>query len=317
MEIRGVTRPRPAAAIAPHFREHGAVKKRQESRTAEGAAAVRAVHHLYDDPVIFDDPFAIELIDWKLARLCRSHIFRWLMREPIELGLGPVFVCSFCFSRYAEERLDELVSSGVDQYVLVGAGLDSFVLRRRDLADVLRVYELDHPASQRVKRERLASVAGSLPGNLELVPIDFERETLSDALSATRFSADRPAFFCWLGTVVYLTRSAVFETLGSLSRFAAPGSEVVFDYMGTTEGLRAGDRLATDFLRRATRTMGEPLVSEFDPQVLPEEVCRLGYELVANLSPKDLETRYLAGRWDGPRPDPSRYLAHFRTTGAG
>lgn len=215
-------------------------------------------------------------------------------------------------SRYAEDQLEKAIRAGVDQYVLVGAGLDSFAWRRQDLATRLKVYELDHPASQDSKRNRLAQLNISLPRNLEFISVDFENESISDALEKCSYSRERRTFFSWLGTTVYLSRVAVVRTLESILSFAAPGSEIVFDYGISKEFVDSADLLMIEKLERFAARRGEPLISRFDPKTFPQEVCNLGFELVENLSPKKQEERYFYGREDNLRPMPSSYFAHFR-----
>jgi methyltransferase (TIGR00027 family) len=216
-------------------------------------------------------------------------------------------------SRYAEDKLGKAISAGVDQYVIVGAGLDSFALRYRNPESKLKIMELDHPASQESKRKRLSELDIDQPKNLEYIPIDFERHKISDALEKSSFSRERPAFFSWLGTTLYLSHDAIFGTLGSIASFAAPGSEIVFDYIIAKEFLREGNREVLEELQRRLERMGEPLTAFFDPNTFPQEVCNLGFELIENLSPEDQEARYFKGRADGISPiNSASYFAHFR-----
>jgi methyltransferase (TIGR00027 family) len=213
-------------------------------------------------------------------------------------------------ARYAEDRLDRAISRGIDQYVIIGAGLDSFALRRPELSATLRVFELDHPATQRAKRHRLGKLMGSPAKNVEFVPIDFEHETISEALSASSFAQERKAFFSWLGTVSYLTEEAVFETLRGLASFAAPGSELVFDYAIPEDLLDAEARRLAAKLKRFTRRRGEPLVTFFDPETFPSKVIRLGYKVLEVLSPPEQDARYFSNRSDGLRTWPGTYYLH-------
>jgi methyltransferase (TIGR00027 family) len=206
------------------------MEQRQRSKTAEATAAVRARHLLYEEPVIFEDPFAVQLTSRAWRTICKSRILDWIICRKILGTLAPIQAQILARSRYAEEQLEKAMAIGIDQYVLLGAGLDSFALRRRDLATTLRVYELDHPASQQTKIYRLGQLRIGLPENLEFVSADFEEESVADALARSTYIRRRPAFFSWLGTVHYLTRDAVFGTLGSIASLAAPGSEIVFDY---------------------------------------------------------------------------------------
>lgn len=288
------------------------MEQNQRSRTAEAAAAARAYHTLHDNPIVFEDPFAIQLTSRTWRLICSSRILGWFLMRKILGALRPVGVQVLARSRYAEDQLEKAIREGIDQYVLVGAGLDSFAWRRQDLAKRLKIYELDHPGSQDSKRNRLAQLNISLPKNLEFIPIDFENESISNALDKSSYSRQRRTFFSWLGTTPYLSRVAIFHTLESILSCAAPGSEIVFDYGIDKEFVDSGDLLILEKLERFAARRSEPLISRFDPKTFPQEVCNLGFDLVENLSPKEQEERYFYGREDDLRPVPLSYFAHFR-----
>lgn len=146
---------------------------------------------------------------------------------------------------------------------------------------------MDHPATQAAKRELLATKKLAEPETLEFIPCDFEKETLAEALAGSTYSREKPAFFSWMGTVPYLSREAVFGTLGSLAGFARPGSEIVFDYLIPKELLAPEDIGVFEMTPKFFSRRGEPLLSFFDPRRFPGEVCGLGFELVENLSPRE------------------------------
>ena len=226
------------------------------------------------------------------------------LRRPAGIVLGR--------ARYTDDLLDEAVRSGVDQYVLLGAGLDTFALRRPDLLATIRVYEVDLPATQAWKRERLAELGRELPAALEFIPVDFEYETAAEALGRSSYRSDRRAFFSWLGTLPYLTREAIFCTLESLAVVSAPGSEIVFDYRVTKEFLDPQDVPAVEAGDRGTAQWGEPKRSWLNPLTFPNEVEAVGFNLIENLSAKQLEERYFAGRTDGLQVSSHHWYAHFR-----
>lgn len=288
------------------------MKAEQRSRTADAVAAVRAAHLLYDRPIVFEDPFAIELTSLPWRMVGKSRLLYWLVAKKIFGALRPVHAQILARSRYAEDQLQKAIAVGVTQYVLLGAGLDSFALRRRDLATTTRVYELDHPVSQMTKRKRLARLRVDMPKNLEFAPVDFEKETLIDALARSSYMRERPAFFSWLGTTVYLTREAVMNTLRSLATFVAVGSEIVLTYLIPLELVEPADRAAVDRAARFAGRRGEPWITFFDPRTFPQEVCALGFELVENLSPREQEARYFAGRADDLHALSDAYFGHFR-----
>lgn len=291
------------------------MKAKQRSKTAEAAAAFRAWHLLHGNPTVYEDPFAIQLTSASWRSILNSRILTWLVIEKLLGPIQPVFAEVLGRARYTEDLLDEAIKNGVDQYVLLGAGLDSFALRRKDLEATLKVYELDHPASQESKKKRLRKLGLDLPSNVEFVSIDFDKESLADGLKRSLYSNGRRAFFSWLGTTPYLTRDAVFQSLRFVASMAVAGSEIVFDYMIPKKFVPADDIPSVEALERSVRRLGEPFVSAFDPNVFPQDVCTLGFELVEQLSPKQISERYFTGRSDGLRPFPAVCFVHFRVRG--
>jgi len=280
------------------------MKSSAYSQSAEGTAAMRAMHFLHGEhPLVFEDPVAIELVspDWR-ERCLRGDDIGFNDAAGIVLGRA----------RYTEDLLREAVRSGVDQYVILGAGLDTFALRRPDLLATIHVYEVDQPATQAWKRERLAQLDRQLPAALEFVACDFEQETVAEALRRSSYRSDRRAFFSWLGTLPYLSHEAILRTLESLATASAPSSEIVFDYQVSNEFLDPQDVPSTQAADQATAQRGEPKRSRLNPLTFLNEVCALGFDLVESLTPKQLEERYIAGRNDLKRVMSLMYYAHFR-----
>ncbi|MDJ0866042.1 MAG: SAM-dependent methyltransferase [Myxococcota bacterium] len=290
------------------------MRAEQRSKTADGAAAIRAAHRLYGAPLVFDDAFAVELTSPGWRRICESRTLYWLVMEKLLGALRPISAQVLSRARYAEDCLDEAVAAGIEQYVLIGGGLDSFALRRPDLASRLAVFELDHPNTQRAKRERLASLGYQMPDQHTFVPIDFEKEGVATALGRSAFSGEKRSFFSWLGTAPYLTGDAVFGVLQAVASVAAPGSELVFDYAVPEQLLDDADRPTAERLRRFTERRGEPLVSAFEPQLLCERVGKLGYRVLENLAPAEQQRRYFAGRSDGLRAWSGSYYLRLAVT---
>jgi methyltransferase (TIGR00027 family) len=275
------------------------------SQSAELTAAIRATHYIHGDrPLVFEDPFAIDLLSLGLREICLGGTaFTQSSGAAIVLGRA----------RYTEELLNAALLSGVDQYVILGAGLDTFALRRPDLtAMILRVYEVDHPKTQAWKRGHLAQLGRELPAALEFIPVDLEHETIADALSRSSFRSDQRAFFSLLGTMPYLSREAIFHTLESIAAASAPGSEIVFDYRVAMEFVDPEDVPFVEAGDKASAEAGEPKRSWLNPQTFPDEVCALGLELIESLSPKQLGDRYFDGRSDLLRPTSHQHYAHFR-----
>jgi len=284
---------------------------RQQGRTADGAALGRAIHLLYARPVVFADYYALDLVSPPARFLCRSPL---LYRLFLKRGIAPFrhFVASTLSGmRYIEDRLADAVHEGFTQYVVLGAGLDSFALRRLDLCRSLRVFEVDHPATQALKRERIGRFLGAPPAHLELVPADFERQSLDEVLAASRFDPKARTLFSWIASIPYVDESAVHETFRSLARQSAEGSEIVFNF-GSWGTESDGSSAVNADLERATQRRGEPLKSTFDPEALLKAVCDQGYERVALLDSDAQTQRFFAGRSDGLHVVANSQLAHVR-----
>lgn len=290
------------------------MKTRRASKTAEVVAAVRAAHLLYDTPIIFRDPYAIDLTSRTWRILARHRLAYRFVAERLLKVLRPVRGQILGRARYCDELLDAAMQHGMKQCVIVGAGLDSLALRRRDLADILSIYELDHPASQAVKRQRLVSVAEQPPQNLVFVPVDFEHSTVMQALRSTSFQMQEPAFFSWLGTTLYLSADAIFATLGDIAAHAAAGSELLLDYSLSDHLLTGTDRAELDALKKFVARRGEPFRANFSPDELRAKVTALGYRVIGNLSYQDQWARYFANRHDDLRPAAFSNFLHLAVT---
>src|SRR6476620_4555735 len=177
----------------------------QPSDTARGAAAYRAIHQTLEGGAIFSDPFAAKILD--------DETRARLEETAADPALRPMRLFIAARSRFSEDTLAACVARGVRQIVVLGAGLDTFSLRNPHAAQGVRVFEVDYPATQDWKRERLKQAGLGVPSSLTFAPIDFERQSLADGLTAAGFQADSPAFVQWLGVVPDLTREAVSLTL--------------------------------------------------------------------------------------------------------
>jgi methyltransferase (TIGR00027 family) len=214
-------------------------------------------------------------------------------------------------SRCAEDALEAAAARGVHRYVLIGAGFDSFVVRQPAFARDLDIVEVDHPASQAMKRQRLAACRAKVPPNVHFVPADLREESLPSVLSRGGVSRHVPTFFSWLGVTIYLTRDDNVATLRGIAASSAPGSELVFTYVD--QRALDGQRSATLEQMRARRAMlGEPWLSGFDPTTLANELRELGFELIEDLGRLELTERYCAGRGDGLAPGRVGHVARAR-----
>jgi methyltransferase (TIGR00027 family) len=260
------------------------------SRTAQRVAIRRAAHQLLDQPRVLDDPLALRIIGAAAADELQSnpkehHAFSRAFRAFMAAR-----------SRYAEDELARAVTQGVTQYVILGAGLDTFAYRNPHPG--LRVFEVDHPATQAWKREQLQAADISIPPSLTFVPIDFEQQTLQAGLEDAGLDTDSPAFFSWLGVTPYLTREACMTTLSHIAKMPAGGG-VVFDFAVDPALLNAGQRQALAALSARVARYGEPFQLFFDPGNLQDELKRMGFQHTEFLQGKELNERYFKDRSDG------------------
>ena len=275
----------------------------QASRTAQGTARRRAVHQLWDDPKVFDDPVALKIIgDDAAAELAAI--------EPRDLA-SSVRLRAFLVarSRYAEDQLAAAVGRSVTQYVVLGAGLDTFAYRN-PFSD-LRVFEVDHPATQAWKRHLLHDAQIDLPLCLTFTPVDFERETLSEALVKAGFRHEQPAFFSWLGVTPYLERKTVLATLRWIITVCSHNA-VVFDYTVPRELLNSSSQEALDALSARVAAIGEPFVGFFDPGELAGELSAMGFTRIEDLGPDEINARYFHSRADNLHVDGAGRLIYAR-----
>ena len=258
------------------------------SRTALRVALRRAAHQIFDSPVVFHDPVAVPLLgDTYAAELDRT---RFKLEKPFSVAMRAHVVAR---SRFAEDALARAYAGGARQYVLLGAGLDTFAYRNPFAR--LRVFEVDHPATQGWKRELLQRAGIAAPENLKYVPVDFERQSLAAELDAAGFDAGAPAFFAWLGVVPYLTLEAFRATVGFIAARPA-GSGVVFDYGQPREVLPPLEQLAHDSLASRVQLVGEPFQLFFTPQQAAAELS--AFARIEDLGKDEINALYYAERAD-------------------
>ena len=285
----------------------------QPSLTALTAAAARAAHLIVDnEPRIFADTLAGAMLGERAEEFIAYH--RAHGTHPVLAGARAQVTCR---SRYAEDRLARGVERGIGQYVLLGAGLDSFAYRS-PLASRIRVFEVDHPATQDDKR-RVVEVAGgaggmaggvrAAPDGVTFVPVDFTRDSLADGLGRAGFDAARPAFVSWLGVTMYLDASAIEATVSVLGGFA-PGSEVVLDYL-LPAGLRdAAGQAYADLVGQVAAQRGEPWRSVFAPQDMAALLARHGFGPARDVGQRGMVPAAAWDRSDALRPAELSRIAH-------
>ena len=263
----------------------------QPSATAFGAALSRAVHQIVDYPRIFDDPLALEIL---------GPLAPGVLQRAVDTQSRGLRASIAMRSRYAEDRLAAAVARGVRQYVLLGAGLDTFAYRNPHAEAGLRVYEVDHPATQRAKRERLAGAGIGMPPSTTFVPIDFETQTIPAQLRAAGFRFDRPAFFSMLGVVIYLTDDAVMETMRVAASCAA-GTEIVFSFSVPDALLTEAQQRGRARAMAQVAKLGEPWITFYEPSRLARELRGRGFSNAELFAPEDANRTYFADRIDGLR----------------
>lgn len=267
------------------------MSEKKPSRTALATAYIRVAHQLLDaQPWILEDPIAERLLGKNAAQRIFSSVERH--QTPGAKALRSHIVLR---SRFAEDRLLDAARRGVAQYVILGAGFDTFSLRQPGWAQSLKIFEVDQPGSQSEKRSRISEAGIEIPENVSFVEIDFEHELLLDGLLRHRISLTLPTFFSWLGVTMYLNGPAIDATLRSVMAFPA-GTEIVFTFLQSSESTPyAGNRSSTQ-LAQHVADAGEPFVSCFEPQVLEDKLIRMGFTEVKFLSPEEADDLYFKSR---------------------
>jgi methyltransferase (TIGR00027 family) len=290
------------------------MEERRPSITAIARAMLRAAHLLWDDsPKIFEDTFALPLSGCANEVALRERLDAFLVeftaqssRYLAEAAFRHARSQVVMRSRYLEGELDQ-AKRGVAQYVILGAGLDSFAYRRPDVASVLRVFEVDHPATQAWKRTRLVELGVATPSNLVFVPVDFEQQSLIEGLRSSGYRSDEKGFFSWLGVTNYLTHEATFATLRMVASMIA-GTEIIFQYLLPAALLDDEDRQIRELFANRGAARGEALLTTFEPAELVEQVRKLGFAQVWDLAPEEANARYFANRTDGLRARADHYM---------
>lgn len=277
------------------------MKEGQPSATAQRVAVRRAAHQLLDEPKVFDDPLALRIIGQEGVSELQTDPYQQDQSRAEALRLS-LYLRAYVAarSRYAEDELALAIERGVSQYVILGAGLDTFAYRNPYPESALRVFEVDHPATQAWKRARLKAVGIPLPRNLRFAPLDFEKQALADGLLEAGYDPNAGAFFSWLGVAPYLTIDGVMTTLRFIAS-APKGSGVIFDYAPAPSLLPPAQQLVIDALAKRLSAAGEPLQTFFDPSELMKDLQAMGFGHVEDIGPEELNARYFKDRTDGLR----------------
>lgn len=271
------------------------------SQTALGTAYLRAAHQMLDgEPRLLDDPVAVTLLGPDAWGRIQANAEAY--RSPVAQELRAHVVLR---SRFAEDRLAEAMGRGITQYILLGAGLDTFAFRQPQWAHSLRILEVDHRQTQLLKRQLMDAADLSSPPNVSFLSIDFERESLHECLLREGVALDEPTFFSWLGVTMYLQEPAIDAVLRFVTSFPA-GSEIVLTFAQPPE--QKTD--ATAGLAARTAGFNEPMVSFFTPVAMEIKLRRAGFSGIDFLSPQESEIRYFSQRpLDLPVPKRTAILA--------
>ena len=253
----------------------------------------RAAHQILDRPRVFDDPVALAIVGPDASELIRTDAQRYHSLRGRRLRAFMV-----ARSRYAEDELANAIERGATQYVILGAGLDTFTCRNPHRDRALRVFEVDHPATQAWKRRRIEEAGISIPDSAAFVPVDFEKQSLAAELERAGFQRTEITFFSWLGVVPYLTLEAAMSTLQFIASLP-PGSAVAFDYAVDRNSLSPLEQAALDDMASRVARAGEPFRLFFQPATLHESLRDLGFREIEDLGAPEIHARYFSGRSDG------------------
>jgi methyltransferase (TIGR00027 family) len=269
----------------------------QPSRTAEYMALFRAVE-TFENPArrLFQDPFAIALLSGNLklfAEMARVPILKRLVRGILDFGWPYTRSSGVVRTRWIDDLVRDAIRSGAKQLVLLGAGFDSRAYRLGE-AQSIQTFEVDHPATQRAKRERLSRGLERIPDSVHFVEVNFERDDLESKLKQAGFCEKTSAVVLWEGVVSYLSKEAVDANMAILAQLLAPSSRLILTYVhrGAIDGSveLPGSQRWKSWVRRS----GEPFIFGFDPATLAEDVERYGFLLQSDVSTAEVAQHYCA-----------------------
>jgi methyltransferase (TIGR00027 family) len=268
------------------------MREARPSRTALRVAMRRAAHQLFDNPKVLDDPIALSIIGPRAAEKLRTE-------SPDRFGKYGLGIRAFMVarSRWAEDALARSMQRGARQYVILGAGLDTFAYRNPYAESALRVFEVDFPATQEWKRRNLAEARITIPPSVTYAPLDFEHQTLAEGLQLAGFDPSKPTFFSWLGVTMYLTEDAIESTLRFIVT-TPPAGGVAFDYAVPIESLSWIGRMAMRVMIERVAAAGEPFRTFFDPLALSKRLRAMGFHDLEDLGAEEVNARYFRNRTD-------------------
>jgi len=273
------------------------MEKNKSSATSLGVASLRAVHQVLDgEPKLLHDPVILRLLGSAFEEQLLQDPDRF--QSPGSIGLRSHVLLR---SRFAEDCLAAAYRQGVRQYILLGAGLDTYAWRQAPGLEELRIFEMDHPATQEQKRLMLDRAGLKAPDNLFFTPIDFEHTTIAEALGGQPFDPALPYFISWLGVMVYLSMEAIDTVFDWMISLPA-GSEMVCTFTQKRAHHSLSDRAAE---------LGEPWQTFFSPEELKAKLISRGFSSVQMLEPEDAWRKYYSGRTDGLPAPRHASIAHI------
>lgn len=297
------------------------MRAEEGSRSALVVSLMRAVHGGRDEEPLVRDPYGLALIGREeRAQLCRALAARLGVPAPAMEGaqeesdlasvlrVYPGYGNVMIRTRYTEDRLDEAVKSGLGQYVIVGAGMDSFCLRRPELRTALTIFEIDHPATQAQKLQRFSAAGLEVPHNVTYLAADLERSTIAETLRGSRFDPERSAFFSWLGVSPYLSEAANVRAIQSMAECTAPNGELVFNYLSANAAAAGPTGVVIS-------RSNEPILSRLEPGSVGAHLRQAGFDALEDIGATETVARYCQGRRDALRPTANFRLVHARRRG--
>lgn len=282
------------------------------STTAIMCAFSRAYHSMYDNPKIFDDFLARHMLTEEEFYGISKHMADGInFFNPEQAHLYPdqesalkwviqsqIAPTTLARSKYTEDMLENAIRLGVEQYVILGSGLDTFAFRKPELLNHIKVFEIDHPSTQALKLERIKNLGWNISPNLNFIPVDFSKDSFEKALLKSSYSQHKRSFFSWLGVTYYLTKDEILNVLKTIVNISPKGSSIVFDYPNTNifNPLNTTNRVRN--MVELARSSGEPMKTGFEYSELESELEKIGLLIYEHLTPEDIQDRYFKERTD-------------------
>lgn len=282
------------------------MEKDQVSVTALISAYIRSYHAEHDKAKVFDDFLARQLLTEEEYLSIGQNLSAGInffapeqaascpdqttaLAAVMRAVSTPILISR---ARYTEDNLESAVRKGVQQYIILGAGFDTFAFRRPELVKQLHIFEVDHPHTQIAKRRRIAELQWAIPPQLDFIAADFSKDNLASALKVSPYDDHKLSFFSWLGVTYYLSREAILATLHSISKISPKGSSIIFDYLDSDAFIPEKASARVTRMQDAARFSGEPMLTGFHPPALAADLESAGFYLYEDLNPLNIEQRY-------------------------